>query len=246
MKKSIFTLPLLLLSLIICSCSSDSDYQISHRSQVDTDEITEAVNEALREAFQNTNFNDTIFNCDIDEDRLIVISNDSTAMTTSVMNRMPEIKINLMNDDSEWYSLQSEKNEQRSMVAIVSVVVPCVMIAIIIAVILLFFYYRMRNRNRVIEKAIENNYQLPIEFYSSSGFNTNNMSDVKSTHNDGSVPPPLPRNERMRVSGLRLVAIGLGLIIMFGAWGGIDAAVLGIIPLLIGASYLANYYNILK
>ncbi|MDE6265793.1 MAG: hypothetical protein K2M07_00385 [Muribaculaceae bacterium] len=248
MKKSILLLPLFAIGLLLSSCESDSDYWTYRQSQVDTDEITEAVNDALREAFQNTNFNDTIFNCDeeIMTKTIMITAGDSISSgIQSVMPKMPDIKISVNNNNNDWLNLQREKNEQRSVVAIVSVVIPCVMIVLIAAIILLFFYFRMRNRNKVIEAAIAANYHLPAEFYNNS-VSHNNLSEVKTAQADGTVPPPLPRNERLRVNGLRLVSIGLGLIIMLGVWGGLDAAVIGVIPLLIGGSYLANYYNILK
>lgn len=245
MKKSILFFPLIAIWLLMGSCDSDSDYSYSRPSTIDTDEIAEAVNEALREAFDGANFNDTIFNCDVDNS-MMAITADSVNILPAI-NRIPEIKVNVVsNDNDEWYSLRREKNEQRTIVAIVSVVIPCVMVMVIAGLVLLFFYFRMRNRNKVIEAAIAANYQLPPEFYSNASTAGNAPADIKAAPADGTVPPPLPRNERLRVTGLRLVAIGLGIMIMLGVWGGLDAAVLGLIPLLIGASNLANYYNILK
>lgn len=247
MKKSILILPFFALATLLSSCENDSDYAEYREPQVDVEEISRAVNDAMREAFADSRFNDTIFNCADDEmtKSVMITASDSTA-TSMVITKMPEIKVSVTNNDNGWIDLKKEKNEKRSIVAIVSVIAPCLMLVAIAAMVLLFFYGKIRNRNRVIEKAIEANYQLPVEFYTNSGNQTNPVNEIKTTPTDGSVPPPLPRNERLRVGGMRLVAIGLGLIIMLGVWGGMNAAVIGIIPLLIGGSYLANYYNILK
>ncbi|MDE7153834.1 MAG: hypothetical protein K2O00_05260 [Muribaculaceae bacterium] len=247
MKKSIFLLPFIAAWLIFATACVDdlSDSYTYRQSNIDTDEIVEAVNEAFAEAFENARLNDTILNCTIqDTDSVMILS--SSQLTPAVVPNMPELKINVMTNDSEWIELQSDKLSARSTIAILSIIIPCLMIVVIAALFLLFFYFRMRNRNKVIEAAIAAGYQLPVEFYTNSSAGTQTSAEKTAIAEVGSVPPPLPRDERLRVRGLRLVAIGLGLMIMLGVWGGVDAAVLGIIPLLIGASSLASYYNILK
>lgn len=252
MKKSIFLFPLLAAWLLIasgCDYSDSSDYQPSRHSNINTEEITDAVNRALAEAFENAGFNDTILNCNTMAftDPTMVMTMNNNAFTSGLVN-MPEIKININNDDSQWIDLQDHKLKMKGMIAIFSIVIPCFMILVVAAFILLFFYFRMKNRNKVIEAAIAAGYELPAEFYTGTSANAGNQSadERAATAEPGTVPPPLPRNERLRTHGMRLVAIGIGMMIMLGVWGGLDAAVLGIIPLLIGASSLAGYYNLLK
>ncbi|MEE0977849.1 MAG: DUF6249 domain-containing protein [Muribaculaceae bacterium] len=238
MKKSIFILPLIALGLFLGTSSASARRQ---SASVDVEEIRAAVNEAIQETFAEMDLNDTIF-----QSGIAYASLDSAGNVNTVINPVvPEIKVNV-NTGDEWIS---EREEQRTVIAVVSIVIPCVMITIIVALVLLFFYYRMRNRNKVIETAINAGYHLPTEFYTNNSLKNSHdtaESGLKSTPADGTVPPPLPRDIRSRTAGFRLVAIGVGLMIMFGVWGGLDVAVLGVIPFLIGASYLASYYNILK
>lgn len=247
MKKSIFLFPLISVWLLLGSCGNDQVYNYQSSFE-DAEDISEVVNNAIREALADAVSNDTIFGSDSNLSHSNGVVSDTMLVKTGVL-QIPEIKVSINNNEKEWIELQREENEYRSDIATVSVVFPCVMLMFIAFLLLLFFYLRLRSRNKVIAKAIEANYQLPPEFYSNTQSQPKGdamSTEVKTAPSDGTVPPPLPRNERLRVSGLRLAAIGLGMMIMLGVWGGMSAAVLGVIPLLIGGSYLATYYNVLK
>lgn len=115
----------------------------------------------------------------------------------------------------------------------------CVILIIVIAI-LLVIYFNRRAKYRMIEKAIDNNYQLPADVLGS------NMPPMPSTpvyvqqpeQMQGSpVPPPVPPvvQQWPRYDGaVKLIAIGLGTMLFFYIIGAEPAVGLCSIILLLG------------
>lgn len=139
---------------------------------------------------------------------------------------------------------------------IVAIVVPCAMIAIIVFAVLWFLLMRIKGRNQLIAKAIDNNYQLPDSFY----LRTDNRQDAADTANtdaassrraDPNLPPlpnvpPRPYNtfERRQISNsISLVVAGIIVFLFFISFNAVTPGILfGGIPFAIGASRLACYW----
>lgn len=157
------------------------------------------------------------------------------------------LKILVENDD---YSTALDMYNQRLRdgrnfaVRMLTIILPFSLLIIIVAGVLWYLLRKTRERNRLIEEAIKNGYQLPDSFYENSGilnFKQNNTTNPDGT--PGSVPPPTNRDQRLFQSGLTWFLIGLASFICLIIWGGIDAAAICLIPTFIGIGKLVTYYR---
>lgn len=107
------------------------------------------------------------------------------------------------------------------LVAIIFGTVTGALIIILPVFLICYFIYRRRTiRYRIIEKAIENNVQLPTEFYKAE--------DAR------------PRRSRLQ-SALVWIAWGVGIITFLLIADGTDGIGFGIIPILVGIAKLITY-----
>lgn len=84
-----------------------------------------------------------------------------------------------------------------------------------------YFIYRKRTiRYHIVEKAIEKNITLPESFY---------------------MTPEADKKSRLQ-SGLVWIGWGLGLICLFAVCGSVKTAMIGLIPLFVGAAKLITYF----
>ena len=92
----------------------------------------------------------------------------------------------------------------------------------IVAAIMFFSYLKSRSLHRTVREMVEKGQPVPPELFATPGTRIRTRSDLRR--------------------GVILVTIGVGLIIFFGAvsdWERGGPWVIGVIPLLIGAAYLA-------
>lgn len=107
------------------------------------------------------------------------------------------------------------------LVAIIFGTVTGALIIILPVFLICYFIYRRRTiRYRIIEKAIENNVQLPSEFYKGE--------------------EARPRRSRLQ-SALVWIAWGVGIILFLLIADGTDGIGFGIIPILVGIAKLITY-----
>lgn len=144
-------------------------------------------------------------------------------------------------------------NEFTLKVVAIGVIVPCAAIALIVIGTFIYLIIKTRARNRIIEKAIENNYQLPDSFFNkhTRGWTDNPAEETASkTSTFDSQPelPPLPNmtkppmspyEKRQFSNAVVLVLLGL---ILFIALGSVFGLILGGIPFVIGASRLITFF----
>lgn len=157
------------------------------------------------------------------------------------------LKILVENDD---YSTALDMYNQRLRdgrnfaVKMLTIILPFSFLIIIVAGILWYLLRKTRERNRLIEEAIKNGYQLPDSFYENSGilnFRQPNTTNPDST--SGSIPPPTNRDQRLFQSGLTWFLVGLASFLCLIIWGGIEAAAICLIPTFIGIGKLVTYYR---
>jgi hypothetical protein len=103
-------------------------------------------------------------------------------------------------------------------------------VAVIVALFILFRFAIVRNRtrNEVINKAIENNYQLPESFFNSNGSGQKGAS----------------RNPKRFYSAWTLIAIGVPFIVLAFIGSESFFGLVGAICLLIGLGRMIGYYTI--
>lgn len=226
--------------------------RIAEHVQLKMDELTSSIN-------------DTIFSVNTAGDSVKIARTAANGLSTPVTVTIQKLSVNVPSNDSyDFYRIQRD-HMRMTQATIISIVFGALILAIALAV-LIFLYRRLKSRNAIIAKAIENNYQLPEVFYSGSNeplvsFGNRGARDDKNDESYMITPvnpdapegekqatpiPPVYRNQRNFDKGWRNVAIGVGIIIIFNVWDAPAAAVLGIIPLFIGAGQLLSYYNIFK
>lgn len=245
----------------------------SKPSEPDTKKIVEEIrssfSERLAENIQekmseiSSSVNDTLFSVNAAGDTVrAVVSNTvkSAPLNVTVEGLTIEVK---SASDSNYYNLERSR-VRMVQVTFITVVIVVFFLLVVLAV-LHFFYRRAKNRNELIAKAIENNYQLPEVFYNPSsdrGWSVDIKYDNTAKNDNETVGvvedstenapqpsqpiPPVYRKTRNFENGWRNVAIGIGFAIIFTVWEARAVAVIGIIPLMIGAGQLLTYYNIIK
>lgn len=185
----------------------------------------------------------------------VVTVNGDTLVSADVSNPVGRLNDTLLatssfyassqDDDQDQYEQQeldyyehAQQMQMRSqLTAIVIVAIIFGAITLIVVACLVIYYMNRRRRLRVIEKAIENGYQLPDSFYSGK------TGMPKYAAPEGQ-PTPAPNgnmmsafqyaNEHEMRQGVTLAIVGLGLILFFALLGVDFLAALSVIPFLFG------------
>ena len=185
----------------------------------------------------------------------VVTVNGDTLVSADVNNPVGRLNDTLLatssfyassqDDDQDQYEQQeldyyehAQQMQMRSqLTAIVIVAIIFGAITLIVVACLVIYYMNRRRRLRVIEKAIENGYQLPDSFYSGK----TGMPNYAAPEGQ---PTPAPNgnmmsafqyaNEHEMRQGVTLAIVGLGLILFFALLGVDFLAALSVIPFLFG------------
>lgn len=185
----------------------------------------------------------------------VVTVNGDTLVSADVNNPVGRLNDTLLatssfyassqDDDQDQYEQQeldyyehAQQMQMRSqLTAIVIVAIIFGAITLIVVACLVIYYMNRRRRLRVIEKAIENGYQLPDSFYSGKTVVPNYAAPEGQ-------PTPAPNgnmmsafqyaNEHEMRQGVTLAIVGLGLILFFALLGVDFLAALSVIPFLFG------------
>lgn len=241
MKAIIFPI---VASMMLTSCLGD--IKVPEQSVPDSKTITEEIKKEIKEQLSDISITDTLY-CDVVDNDTIIANNDTIVMAGNTKKipkvatynvQLPDVKVEIYPNE-ELAEMQLRQN--KTLIGILGIILPCVTLAVIAVIIGIFLYKRMRSRHEVIERAIENNYQLPDSFYSSS-----TPEPTVTTPGFTGTIPPLPNEVRKRDSGITLCCVGLATIIIFTVWHTVEVAVMGVIPLLIGLGKLLTYYKIIK
>lgn len=201
--------------------------------------------------------NDTIYSQNIDTlansgGITIMLKNDSN-------NDMESYRL----QNQAWEMEQHKADKQHEFVLIIiAISVPSLIIAILIIATFIFLFNRVKSKNKLIEKAIENNYQLPDSFYTRSiyykvysnrGYNTPREDAEKNQDEDNKDNlPPLPNcsmtsfnpfEQKQIRNAIVLSVIGI-FIFLFFAGNGVPGVgfLIGGIPFALGASRLISFW----
>lgn len=138
----------------------------------------------------------------------------------------------------------------------VAFVVPCFTIVVALICFLVFWFKRSNSKNAIIAKAIEAGYDLPDAFYTGQSSqssvyldsNVGNNSNTDSGQTSRSPFTPVSvgsRDPKMFTSSVTLIAVGLSLLLFFGATANMGVGFLcGGIPLFLGIGRLIAYLYI--
>ena len=153
------------------------------------------------------------------------------------------------------YYLYKIRNEQRETIQTTSISLTAIVFGSIFLIViscLIVYYLNRRSRMKVIEKAIENNYQLPDSFYTGSNNTSSRQSgEAECGTNDATQQQPSMNmaqqifnynNYRETRNGVTLTIVGLGLILVFAFLGWSFMAALSVIPFLIGVSRILPFF----
>lgn len=146
------------------------------------------------------------------------------------------------------YAGRAEQRGQTTAIIITAIVFGSILLVIVAC--LLIYYMNRRNRLKVVERAIDNNYQLPDSFYTGKQGSTGYVADENTaSHETASAAAPTRvqqalscMSEREMRQGINLSIVGLGLVLFFSLMGLEVLAALMVIPLLIGLSRLVVPY----
>lgn len=249
---------LLAMSVLPTSC-------ITIPEDMDSKDIEQKISDIQARAFENIH--------DALDQPLVVVSQTGDTivayMPDSVSEGAAVRNITVRVDEKDHIDPAVAKAQQRSLMAISIVVIPCATILLIAFAVLFFIFVRNRNRNAIISQAIEKGYELPESFF--SGQNTTRiiyqngpMPDPNSTNsqtnepNDRTynpasgttaptnlppIPPVPPVDDKNLQSGIKLSVVGLCILIFFLVIGITHVAILaGGIPLLLGLGRLGSWY----
>lgn len=162
----------------------------------------------------------------------LVLSYDGNEYVLADLSEDAELSNSLNSlDDFDLNQKVSDNNDLEFVAVVLAIIFgfPCATIIIGLFLGLSFVHKRNRERNELINKAIECNYQLPEAFY------------MVQKNINGAPTSPM-RDSRKFYRATTLMAVGLSLII-FAIW--VDAAffvVAGGIPLLMGIGQLIGYF----
>lgn len=152
-----------------------------------------------------------------------------------------------------------EKEQIYARTVAIAIIAPCATIFLVIIAVFIFLLYKNREKNRLIAKAIENNYQLPDSFYCGSATNIYESKESGRTYNstpqtdrEGQQLPPLPNippapvnlfEKNQFTNGVTLTIVGLMIFLFFVCLGVSFVGFLaGGIPMAIGLSRIATFY----
>lgn len=171
------------------------------------DEITKALEKSLEDKLTVT---DSLSN--------ICITSDSITLQRPTIN----VNVNMPTNDSP------KASETIFCTVVVATVfgIPCLTVLLILIIVLRYVYKHTSARNALIQKAIENNYELPEAFFNSS---------------------PKARDERdpqLLQSSIKYIGIGLLLCIMFMVeFNNIFLGMICLIPTIIGIGKIVTYFT---
>ena len=140
---------------------------------------------------------------------------------------------------------QAESRGQMTAIIIVAIVFGTILLIIVAC--LMIYYMNRRNRLNVVEKAIENNYQLPDSFYTGKQNKPCNTADDNIAAADLSQQSKVQQvlscvSDREMKQAVNLTIVGFGLVLFFSLMGLDVLAALSTIPLLIGISRILIPY----
>lgn len=168
--------------------------------------------------------------------------------------------------DESYYSREDtldallEENIAKNVVALIIVIflIPCLTIAFIVWIIMRFFIKRTRERNSIIEQAINAGYQLPETFYTGQPNNYNIINgEMAPNAPDGApqqirqdikamqIQPATNRDPGKFSSAATLIAIGAALTLYTVFMHGPDIWLLGgLVMLLLGIGKMIGYFYV--
>lgn len=238
-KKSKLTLAAIALMLAFASLTACSVAPNPPSNQnIDAEAITRQVRNALANEIAFAEMTDTLSND---------LENDSTGEKAAVARKPIIIKELRVVVDSDNYSAELMRYNERLnqghkfALSIIFIIAPLTLILLLVGGVMFYLLRRNRERNQIIEEAIRNNYHLPDSFYE----NTSDWTSRRrpDSAEQGTTPPPVNRDAKSFKRGVTYTLVGIGIIIMLGIWGGGEAAVIGIIPMMVGIANLITYYK---
>lgn len=168
--------------------------------------------------------------------------------------------------DESYYSREDtldallEENIAKNVVALIIVIflIPCLTIAFIVWIIMRFFIKRNRERNSIIEQAINAGYQLPETFYTGQPNNYNIINGEMAPNTPDGAPqqikqdikamqiqPATNRDPGKFSSAATLIAIGAALSLYTIVKVGPDIWLLGgLVMLLLGIGKMIGYFYV--
>lgn len=197
----------------------------------------------------------------------IVATSDSAAIINfhsdeTVENAEPEFD----KPDESYYSREDtldallEENIAKNVVALIIVIflIPCLTIGFIVWIIMRFFIKRNRERNSIIEQAINAGYQLPETFYTGQPNNYNIINGEMAPNTPDAAPqqirqdikamqiqPATNRDPGKFSSAATLIAIGAALTLYTVFMHGPDIWLLGgLVMLLLGIGKMIGYFYV--
>ncbi|MBE6318958.1 MAG: hypothetical protein E7081_08305 [Bacteroidales bacterium] len=205
MKRIIYLLAVaLVVSISFSSC------QRKAITQEEIDEFSRQINERLEEINNNNKNNDTV----------ITIDSTGTDTTVKINTNTPQTK-----QDTEITIIQRDNTNfgesiETVIIVFIAIITPFACLVLIVFFIIKGITSRQRDRNKLIEKAIENNYPLSEDFFASQ------------------------KSPRTRLqSALVWLAWGIGIMGFFYIVAPTETVyAIGLIPLLVGIAKLITYF----
>lgn len=194
---------------------------------------------------------DTVFKMQIDS-MLTESGHSNIVINIPAGNSDSYDEVRMMN-----YRANIEEGKIMAKIVAVGVIFPCAAAILIVIAIVIFLLVKNRQRNNVIYKAIENNYQLPDSFYRSQKRSDNDSYNAEPQINDESyVPgmppipnnlPPTPHQRKEFISGVTFAGIGLFIFLFFLSVRSLSAGLLfGGIFFIIGATRILSFFFLNK
>lgn len=176
------------------------------------------------------------------------MASDSAAVMTKKQQPIVIDNLKVIVSDDSYSIAQQRYNErlkmgQRFALSIIFIIIPVSFILVLTIGVLVFQLKKNNAKNRIIEEAIKNGYQLPDSFYNNSEMFTFGSGRNKAGKDSLTTPPPANRDQRLFSQGISWLLTGIGLFIAFLIWGGMDLAAFGLIPIFIGIGKLIAYYR---
>lgn len=185
---------------------------------------------------------DTAIIANIDKDDIVRGLNDTLYASSSYSYAYDEEGDDGNGFDADYrYMIQNDKREAVKVIVLTAIVFGAIFLTVMAC--LVIYYLNRRRRMKVIEKAIENNYQLPDSFYTGNSSTWRN-SAKNATNAETQRQPAMTmaqqifnyNNDRETRNGITLAIVGLGMILVFAFMGLEFLAALSVIPFLIGVS----------
>lgn len=197
----------------------------------------------------------------------IVATSDSAAIINFHSDEAIEnAETELDEIDESYYSREDtldallEENIAKNVVALIIVIflIPCLTIGFIVWIIMRFFIKRNRERNSIIEQAINAGYQLPETFYTGQPNNYNIINGEMAPNTPDAAPQQIrPDIKTMQIqpatnrdpgkfsSAATLIAIGAALTLYTVFMHGPDIWLLGgLVMLLLGIGKMIGYFYV--